>query len=352
MIDGQYRNTYALINLTNLKKNIQSIIKKSPGYKYYMGVVKADCYGHGNCIKTIIEAGCNYLAVSSLEEALIIRKEHKNIPILCLGPVKPEFLYLCRKNAISVTISSLDYLKLVKNIKNLRIHLKIDTGMNRLGFKNKEDFKEAFELLKNNIEGIFTHIYYGEDKERTNNQFKKFKEIISSIDYSKIPMIHVFGTEGIWDYPKLPYTNGIRIGQGMFGMLPTNKFKIETTFTLHSEVIEVKEVKKGEDVGYGARYVADKDTYVAIIPIGYVDGIIRTNRGRDVYINNKPYPIIGSICMDMLMVSVDESVKIFDKVDLIKDRFHLYEIVEYNNTCAEEIICIIGKRVPRIYKEN
>ena len=135
-----YRNTYAEINLTNIKNNIKKIIYNYKDYKYYIGVVKADSYGHNSkkVIKSIIEGGCNYLAVSSLDEALEIRKNF-NIPILCLGIVNSQYMHICEKNNIDITVDDTHYLKQIKDYK-LNIHIKVDTGMNRLGVKNKEEF--------------------------------------------------------------------------------------------------------------------------------------------------------------------------------------------------------------------
>ena len=166
-----YRNTYAKINLDNIKNNVKTIISNFTGYKYYIGVVKADTYGHNSkeVIKSIIDGGCNYLAVSSLDEAMEIRKKF-NVPILCLGIIDSKYIDICINNNIDITIPNINYFREIKD-KKVTAHIKIDTGMNRLGIKEKEELNEIFNTNTNiNIKGIYTHIYEALDEENTNNQ--------------------------------------------------------------------------------------------------------------------------------------------------------------------------------------
>ena len=172
-----YRNTYVEINLKNLKYNVQTLINRYKDYKYYFGVVKADCYGHNGIltIKTIIEAGCNYLCVATLDEAIEIRKKIKKIPILCLGIIDSKYIPLCIKNNITITVSSLEYLTELKTKNNkLKVHIKINTGMNRLGVNNKDEFNEIYNIVKEryNLEGIYTHIYNVNRKKCTIKQYQ------------------------------------------------------------------------------------------------------------------------------------------------------------------------------------
>ena len=348
-----YRNTYVEINLNNLEKNIKTLIKRYKDYKYYFGVVKADCYAHGmKCINKVIDAGCNYLAVATLDEALEIRKKFKNISILCLGIIDIKYLLLCLKNNITVTISSLDYLKSIKkNMNNLKVHIKVNTGMNRLGVNNKDEFNEIFNLIKEKkmyLEGIYTHIYNTYNKESSLNQFKLFEKITSNINLNEIPIIHVGASEVTEFYKKREYANGCRLGISMYGLVDYKDINFKSTFRLVSEVIQINNVENGI-VGYNGLYKVKEKEKIAIIPIGYADGIIRKNTGRYVFINDKKYKIVGNICMDMLFVKIDKSVKIHDKVEVIKDINHIKEIAEYLDTIPYEVICSISKRVPRIY---
>lgn len=352
-----YRKTYVEINLKNIQNNVSKIINKYNNYKYYFGVVKADCYGHQSLetVKSIINGGCNYLAVATLEEALVIRKKIKEIPILCLGIIPIEFINICILNNITITISSLDYalsLSLIE-VGNIKVHIKINTGMNRLGINCKNDFNSTINFLnKKNIfvEGIYTHIYDYKSDIKIENQFNDYFKIIEDIDKSKIPIFHISASETI-NYPKKDIINGCRIGIIMYGLTESNDSKLDSTFSLYSRVIQINNIKKGETVGYGGTYVANQNEKIGVVCIGYADGIIRKNTGRNVYINNKEYKIIGNICMDMLFIKIDDEVKLNDKVVIIKDNNHIKEIASYLNTIPYEVICSISNRVPRIYKK-
>ena len=346
-----HRNTYVEVNLSNLEYNVKTLINRYSDYKYYFGVVKADCYGHGiKSVKSIISAGCNYLAVATLDEALEIRQKFKNIPILCLGIINVKYLSICKKNNITITISNLDYLKDV-NVTNLKVHIKINTGMNRLGVNNKDDFNKIYNLIKEKkleLEGIYTHIYNATNKEDTINQYNKFENITSDIDLKTIPIVHIGASEATEFYPKKPYANGCRLGISMYGLVDYQNVLFKPTFSLYSEVVQINEVNDGI-VGYNGNYKVNGNERIAVVPIGYADGIIRKNTGRKVYINNKEYKIVGNICMDMLFLKVDDNVKVGDKVVIIKDNKHINEIAKHLDTITYEVICSISKRVPRIY---
>ena len=345
-----YRNTYAKINLNNIKNNVKTIISNFNNYKYYIGVVKADTYGHNSSevVKSIIDGGCNYLAVSSLDEALEIRKEF-NIPILCLGIIDSKYIDICIENNIDVTIPNIEYFKEIKD-KKVNVHIKIDTGMNRLGIKEKNELNEIFNTNSNiYIKGIYTHIYNASDKETTNKQIDKFKEITSDIDLSKIEIVHIAQSDTLINYPKLDFCNGARLGIIMYGLTDSN-LELLDTIQLISEVIDIKTIKKDETVSYNGTYKAQDNELIGIVSIGYADGVNRHLTGSYIYINDKKYQIIGNICMDMLMIKIDENVKIHDKVYIYKDINHIKYLSKYLDTIPYELICNISKRVPRVYK--
>ncbi len=349
-----YRNTYVEVNLNNIKYNVETLVKKYDNYKYHFGVVKADCYGHNDIpvIKTVIEAGCNYLAVATLDEAMAIRKEIKDIPILCLGIIDVKYIPVCVENNITVTISNLDYLKKIKEAnENLKVHIKINTGMNRLGVNNREEFNFMYKMIKEKkfiLEGIYTHIYDAASRERTLKQFERFEEITKDINLKEIPIVHVGASEATEFFDKREYANGCRLGISMYGLVDYKDIKFKSTFSLYSEVIQINAVED-ETVGYNGAYQVNGKEKIAVVPIGYADGIIRKNTGRSVYINDKEYKIVGNVCMDMLFVKVDDSVDVGDKVVIVKDIEHIKEIAKHLDTITYEVICSIGKRVPRVY---
>lgn len=348
-----YRKTYVEVNLKNIEYNVKNLISKYNNYKYYFGVVKADCYGHygSETVGAIIRGGCNYLAVATLDEAIEIRKSLPDIPILCLGMVPILYIDECIKNNITITISNLEYLKSIVSYNNLKVHIKINTGMNRLGINNKNELNYMYKIIKKSkliLEGIYTHIYKATDQLTTESQFKKFEEITSDINLNEIPIVHLSASDATIGYYKLPYANGCRLGIAMYGLEDNKQNQLLSTFCLHSEVIQINEIEN-ETVGYNGAYKSEEKEKIAVIPIGYADGIIRKNTGRKVYINDKTYNIVGNICMDMLFVKVDESVKEGDRVTLIKDINHIEEIAQHLDTISYEVLCSIGKRVPRVY---
>ena len=221
-----YRKTYVEIDVDKIQSNIEKIVSKYNDYKYYIGVVKGNAYGHGAYLsKYIIESGINYLAVSSLEEGIEVRKIVKNIPILCLEPIDFECLDVAIKNDITITISSMDYFyKLIgSNLKNLKVHLKLNTGMNRIGINKAEDVEVIYKALIDNkdikLEGIFTHFATtGIQDKLYDNQVSKFKELTSSIDLSKIEIIHLGRSATLELHPKIDFANGIRLGIVMYGI--------------------------------------------------------------------------------------------------------------------------------------
>ena len=381
-----YRNTYVKIDNNTLTDNIKKITKKYNTYKYYIGVVKANAYGHGDyIINDLIKGGINYLAVSSLEEAISIRKYNKEMPILVLEPISLDYLKEIEDNNITITIESLDYAKSLskKELKHkLNVHIKLDTGMNRLGIKNKNEVTETVNLLKDTknvvLEGIYTHIgtsgltdiYY--DK-----SIKKFEELTSDINLKEIPIVHINRSITLVHHKTYPFETGVRLGIAMYGFsqsisnpkglrklkrdllvkklgisesILSNDLDLHTAFSLYSEIISIRNVEKGEYVGYGANYIAKENIIVATIPIGYNDGM--KPGMKYVSINNKRYEIIGDICMDMIMVKVDDTIKLNDKVEIFGNNISIKEVANRTNSNAYHLLTGITNRVPRIYSDN
>ena len=349
------RNTYLEINLKALEKNIKKLIRMCGDYDYHFGVVKADCYGQSGIksIRAIIKGGCNYLAVATLDEALDIRKK-LDIPILCLGVVSSQYIETCVQNNITITVNSLEYLKEIieEEPEELKVHLKINTGMNRLGISDNKEVLEAVKLMKENdieLEGIYTHIYDASNEKRYLEQIKQFEKTLKGIDLDDIPIIHISASEAIANYEKPDFVNGCRFGIIMYGFAESEEIFLEGTARLVSEVVQIHELKPGDTVGYDGAFEVNEETKVAVVSIGYADGVIRKNTGRNVYINDKEYEIIGNICMDMLFVKVDEDVQVHDEVEILRDNEHIKEVARYLDTIPYEVLCSIGKRVPRIY---
>lgn len=381
-----YRSTYIEINNKFLLENVKEIKKEYNNYKYYIGVVKANAYGHGyGVINDLIKGGINYFATSSLEESLEVRKQNSSVRILCLEPINSKYLDIAINNNITLTIDSITSAKSLVDAKpkeKINIHLKLDTGMNRLGFNNREELNDAISIIKQNkfihIEGIFTHlatsgisdIYY--DK-----QINKFKYLTKDIDLSKIEIVHINRSITLVHHEKLPFETGVRLGIIMYGfsqsikeptglrkikrdlMLKikkispvnlTNNLKLKTAYTLYTEVMSTKQIKKGSTIGYGTKHIAKEDCKIAILPIGYADGM--TNKLKYVSINNKKYQILGDVCMDMTIIKIDDTVKLHDKVEIFGDHISIREASRNIGTNAYHLLTSITSRVPRVYKED
>lgn len=380
-----YRSTHVKINLDNIKNNITEIIKKYDNYDYYFGVVKGNCYGHGiQIIETLIKNGINYLAVSSLDEALEIREINKNIPILCLQPIDTEYLDICSKNNITITVHSSTYVKNIKNIDNpITVHIKIDSGMSRLGFNNKNELKKAISLLQKNnninIEGIYTHMgTNGITDIYRKKQLNNFEDITSLIDLNIFKIIHIDRSVTLLCQPKIPYCNGVRLGIVMYGFgqkriernfMQKIKYEIKTrlynipktnydelnllpAFSLYSKVIQVKKINQGSLVGYGISYQAPEDMIVATIEIGYYDGLNLNYNNNYVFVNNKRYKIIGTINMGMITIKADETIQEGDMVEIFGEHISIKEVARNSHTTVYQLLSCIPKFIPRIYVKN
>lgn len=383
-----YRKTYLEVDCQKLKHNIINIKENYPDYKYYIGVVKANAYGHGGyIINSLIAGGINYLAVSSLEEALDLRKYNTEIPILILEPIHIEHIEECIKNNITITISNSEYFIKLANLSlssKLKFHIKLDTGMSRLGLTNKQDLNTIMQNLHHNsnlfLEGIYTHFATsGINDKHWDNQLEKFKQITEDIDLSVIPIVHLGRSLTLVNHPKIEFCNGIRLGIAMYGMsqsMPTptgfrasirnwrnnklkkklnisattttNNLNLSPAITLYSEVIELREIDKSNFVGYGALFTAEKKMKIATIAIGYADGIPKNI--KHVVINDKIFNVVGSICMDMISVEVDDSVKLYDKVTIIGgDKLSVKTVSNECGIRSYSLFTGITNRVPRIY---
>ncbi len=353
-----YRKTYAKIHLHNILHNLVQAQERIGTNKTVIPVVKADAYGHGavTVVDYLHNHNIDHYAVSLLEEALVLRRRHEDIFILCLGLLDNDALLIASENNIAVTVSNFSQIENIRKMnKPLTVHLKIDTGMHRLGFLKDEDIQRAFDMLKDAnhvyIQGIYTHFATAdEDWLYFEKQYSRFKEILSLLNY-EFEMIHISNSASQLEKEMdISFTTHTRLGISLYGLTVSSEYSfLQKTFTLHTVVGQINKLQPNDKVGYGAAYTAKEQEYIAILPIGYADGFIRKNSGGDVEINGKRYPIIGRICMDMTFVKVDETVKQGDEVLLMGGLISIDEVAQRLDTINYEVICGIGKRVPRIY---
>ncbi|MBR1749104.1 MAG: alanine racemase [Bacilli bacterium] len=379
------RKTYAVINGEQIKENVKEIIQKYNDYEYYIGVVKNNAYHHGiRCILDMIEGGVNYLAVSSLEEALQIRKYNQEIPILCLEPISIESIDDAINANITLTVESLSYLKnMLKSdlYASLKIHIAIDSGMNRLGFKSKNELNEAISLIKESkkiiLEGIYTHFATsGIIDSKWDLQLQTFQKITEDIDLASIPIVHLGRSLTLVNHPKISFTNGIRLGIIMYGFSQSqvlgkgfrsklrsikmkylqkknhcstttlqNDLKLKTVMSLYSEIISIRDVKEGDYVGYNT-YRIKEDGYIATIPIGYADGV--TKKFEKVYIKGDYCEIISD-SMDMIMVYSKKKKKVGDQVEIFGEHIPIRQVCLNNKVNAYHLFNQISNRVTRVH---
>ena len=380
-----FRRTWIDVNLDALKHNYE-IIKNTvtPGCRI-IAVVKADAYGHGveNVVKEFSDCGCDFFAVSNLEEALQVRSANADSSVLILGYTPPEYAETLAVNNITQSVFNLDYAQklsesAVKQGVQINIHIKVDTGMNRLGFVfhnsdtdsgSVSEAAEACRLEGLYPEGIFTHFSSadedGEGAVFTRIQYDLFRTFIDSLEFEGIrfEIRHCCNSAATVLYPEM-HLDAVRPGIILYGLNPSDylsgKLGIIPAMKLKTVISMVKEINDDSPVSYGRKYsTGDKKIKIATIPIGYADGFPRALSGSAVVkIGGKTAPVIGAICMDQCMIDVTDidnvseglSVTVFDNVQ--GSPLSVDSVAGKVGTINYEIICGINKRVPRIYKRE
>jgi alanine racemase len=367
------RSTWAEINLDALVHNFKEV-KRKVGHKVgVMAIVKAQGYGHGivQVSKVLEKEGVNYFGVTSPFEAFHLRREGIRSPILILGPTMLEEASGIIEKDITQTICTREVAFILQGEckrlkKKLKVHIEVDTGMGRTGVPYQRALrlvKEVVKIPELEIEGIFTHFSTAdeEDKNFTKEQIRRFKEILEKLEEEKIdiPIKHAANSAGILDFSE-SYFNMVRPGLTLYGIYPSEyvsrSLDLYPVMSLKSRIIYLKRVKKGSTISYGKTYVTNKDTTIAILPMGYEDGYNRllSNQG-EVLIKGKRVRIAGRVCMDQTILDVGKvpDVKVGDEVVLIgkqgKKRISVEEIAKKVDTVPHEVVCRIAERVPRIY---
>lgn len=371
------KRTWVEINLDYLKHNLDQIKKIVSSDCKIMGVVKADAYGHGDKViaKQLEEFGVNFLGVSNIEEALSLRRSGVKIPVLILGYTPPHLVNILFQYNIIQTIYSFDYAKKISQeaIKNkviIKSHIKIDTGMNRIGFKIKDNNLDSSQLLEIysfsglNICGIFTHFSVADGKEKsekqfTFEQFKKFNNICNKLEDLgiNIGIRHCCNSAAMVRYKEM-HLDMVRPGILLYGpyLDIDSGLDLKPVMTLKTKISMIKNLSPGEYIGYGRKFIAIRPIKIATIPVGYADGFNRLcSNNATVFVKNQEAKILGTICMDQTMIDVTNinNIKEDDEVILWgSNNNNLNNIVNMINTIPYELLCNINKRVPRQYIKN
>lgn len=367
-----YRDTWAEVDLDCIMDNIASVKQRLPQNVDIIAVVKANAYGHGDerVATAALEAGATYLAVAFLDEAIALRQKGIKAPILLLGASRAKDAHIAAQNHITLTVFQKEWLQEAKKHLNpgeqLTVHVKLDTGMGRIGIRSKEDLTEIEQVLQEEerfyFEGIFTHFSTADELEETyfQQQFAKFKDMVNALK-EKPKYVHCSNSAAAVRFPQT-YFNAVRLGIVMYGLTPSLAmepeipFHLKEAFSLKSRLVHVKKLQKGEKISYGATYETSGEEWIGTVPIGYADGWIRKLQGQTVLVDGKRVPIVGRICMDQCMVRLPYEMPVGTEVTLIgrdADQFiSVNEIAAKLDTINYEIPCIIACRVPRVYKKN
>ena len=348
-----YRKTWLEVNLDAIYDNVRDI--KKICNKKFIAVLKADAYGCGDnqVAKACLDAGADMIAVSSLDEAVILRNKGYDGELFILGVVDPsEVSVLIRYDIATAVVSPLWAQQVChENCRGLKVHLACDTGMNRIGMKDICTLHQCADMLKEHgclVEGIFTHFCNTDkaDRSYTDHQFEKFREAVTSFS-EPFRWVHCDNSDATIFF-KDDISNACRVGISLYGISPY-KDDLKPAVSLYSEVFMTKAVKKGESIGYGWTYTSDQDELIGTCPIGYADGFIRKNQGRKVYVDGMYCEIVGRVCMDQCMIRLEHDVKPGTVVEIFGSHISLEKMADELNTIPYEIICLINSRVTRKY---
>ena len=379
--EPKLRRTWAEIDLDAAKSNFLKLKQKANG-KLACAVIKANAYGHGavRLAELYSSLGVDFLAVSNMEEALELRRAKIESPILILGYVSPECATVAAKNDITLALYSLPFAKALSDAAvsgkvQVKVHLKFDTGMGRIGFSTEEDGENslsaaalAASLPALSVEGAFTHFAVAdggaceEFEKYTKEQSDRFEKAVRYLTSRGVSLsvCHVSNSAAVLDHPELA-RDMVRLGISLYGLAPSFDVKcdlaLEPVMTLKSVISHIKTVEEGTSVSYGRTFIAKRKMRIATVPVGYADGIFRSSSDRGAYltVNGRRAEILGRICMDQLMIDVtDINCSPFDEVVIFgKGAAESADsLAAKNSTIGYEQVCAISRRVPRVYITN
>ncbi len=372
-MNNLFRHTYLKINLDNLIHNINEIKNYISEGVTIGTVLKADAYGHGanEIAKTLYENGITYFLVSTLLEGIELKKSNKNYIVFIMGHTPDEYLEEIVKYDLISTIFTVNQAQILnvlakKHKKIIKVHIKIDTGFNRLGMKaNSENTIKNIEKINQlpniDMEGIFSHLAL-KNKEFDTIQFNKLKTLIKSLNAKGIHFKynHICDSISTILYPAFQM-DMIRVGAIIYGLESEEKgiLDIKQVMSFHSKFSYIRKIKKGESISYGMRWTAKRDSIIGTLPFGYADGYPRNMYQKGyITINRKQAPIVGVICMDQCMVDLTdvENLNKNDEVTIFSDgsnnSISIDALASLAETNKNDIVSRFTKRVPRIYIKN
>lgn len=378
MANSKYR-AWAEVDLGALTNNLKEIRRVTRKGAKIMAIVKADAYGHGylEVTKTLLEGGADALGVAFLDEALQLRARGIRVPILILGATHPKWAADLVENDIIPTVIDAELPRAIsaearRQGKTAKIHIKIDTGMNRIGFRfadgdTPEKILEIAALPNIEVEGIFTHFARADEREKSHTklQFERFMAVCAALSQRglDIPVKHCCNSAGLIEYPEM-HLDMVRPGIILYGLYPSqevcrDRLRLMPAMELFAGITNIKSICAGESVSYGGAYTAKEARRVATLPIGYADGYARSLGDRAAaLVGGAKVRVIGKICMDQCMLDVTnvKNINVGDSALLFGQQNNLSipveEIAGLMGTINYEVLCVIGRRIPRVYIQD
>src|SRR5574344_1692728 len=360
-----HRDAWVEVNLESLSHNVKMLKKYVKDGVKMLAVIKADCYGHGATMlaPTLLASGVDMLGVASIDEGLDLRDAQINAEILVLGAAPLWAFESAAKNNITLSIFSDEHLKAAKQVfertgEKTKAYVKLDTGMNRIGISGNQ----AVDFIKKvqncgfiDLNGIFSHLAMAEDEKETQIQFDRYDYVVKKVD-TKGLTLHILNTAGLMSYPE-KQMNMVRAGIALYGLMPdlpkcsTFKEPLKQLISLKGRIIRIHTMKKGDGISYGHTFIAEKDTLVATVPVGYADGVPRALSDK-IYgkLNGKKIKQIGNITMDQMMFDITGvEAKEGDVVTLLDEELSIDEWAKIVGTINYELTCRLKVRLPRVY---
>lgn len=368
-----YMPTWAEIDLDKIVHNYKTLKALTREGTKMCAMIKANAYGHGSVeiAKHLEKEGCDYFGVATASEALELRQAGVQKPIMCLAYVEESLYEELLEKDIEFPIFSWERAKKLSDIalklnKDAKIHIKLDTGMSRVGFatggKTVEEIERISQLPRLVLQGIFTHFALADTRDRaeTDLQYRRYSEIVEALEARGIHFAikHVCNSAGMMQYPEY-HLDMVRIGIALYGHYPSEEVdkaiaELRPAMTLKTRITHVKLLEEGRGVSYGHRYRLESGSeYIATVPLGYADGLTRRLSGQvQLFIHQKGYDQVGSICMDQCMLRVDETVQAGDEVIVFSgsEEMAVERFAQILGSINYEMLCMVQRRIPRVYK--
>ncbi|MBP2624023.1 alanine racemase [Streptococcus oricebi] len=366
-----HRPTRAVVDLTAIAFNIKQIAAHLPQETKKWAVVKADAYGHGAvAVSSYLETEevVDGFCVSNIDEALELRAAGLKKKILVLGVSDLTALDLARTHQVCLTVASLDWLDLLEeaglDVTGLVCHIKVDSGMGRIGFRDSKSVQRAIERLEAagaQVEGIFTHFATADepDQEKFEEQLANFQALLAALP-QKPALIHASNSAtSLWHAETV--MQAVRLGDIIYGLNPSGDvldlpYEIKPALSLESQLVHVKKLPENSSVGYGASYVTSQEEYIGTLPIGYADGWTRDMQGFSVLVDGQFCPIVGRVSMDQTTIRLPKAYPLGTPVILIgssgQAEITASQVAQQRATINYEVVCLLSDRVPRVYRSD